>query len=118
MNICNHPLSERLGGVPIVSLHTGAPLMPISNSCARAPRAPRRLPSSRRRGLASNLALAPWQHGLRPVRSRQRGSTARLPRRMALAHIAVTRAVHRHPPPRARRRAARVRPTPITLTLP
>ncbi|KAK9835304.1 hypothetical protein WJX81_000609 [Elliptochloris bilobata] len=29
---CNHPLSDRLGDVPLVSLHTGAPLMPLYSS--------------------------------------------------------------------------------------
>lgn len=60
MNICNHPLSDRLGGVPIVSLHTGAPLMPLSNSCAPAlPAPPANCPA---RGGAASPAV-PWRRG-------------------------------------------------------
>ena len=32
MNVCNHPVSQRLGDVPLVSLHTGAPLLPLYNT--------------------------------------------------------------------------------------
>ena len=34
INVCNHAVSQRLGDVPLVSLHTGAPLLPLYNSCA------------------------------------------------------------------------------------
>ena len=77
MNICNHPLSERLGGVPIVSLHTGAPLMPMSNTCARGPTCPPAASSGRRATALNSLTLAQCgNHGVLPDCSCQLCSVA------------------------------------------